>query len=353
MTAAIAALAFGAGFFVRSPQSSALDAADQQIPVYAAAEMRVVNHGLTAQALVIAGTKTAIDGTLVTAAAKSVVTDRVLDVGQTLAIPAYLGGVSGRPVFALSLSIPLYRDLHFRDSGPDVASFQAALGIEQTGTFTAETREAFVQLYADQNIAPPGENYWHSYVRMSEVVAVPPNSRAPIVTQRADLGTVLSTDKNFVLLQTGAAQVSFRADVQDVLQLAVGGPLVIRGGNGTESPAVVTSIGDFTSGQDGQDGSGATTAGYEILVNFIEEPSPENFGVGQSVTITTSTNEQDPMLSIPVLAVRQDSRGTYVIRRASAGPAESVRIVVVDQGDGWAAIEPGTLSEGDDVKVAP
>ena len=352
-TTAIAAIAFGAGYFVRSPQASILNAADKQVPVYAAAEMRVINQGLVAQALVVAGANVDVDGTSVTEANRSVVTDCVLETGLNLTFPAYLGGVSGRPLFALSLAIPLYRDLHFLDTGPDVVSLQSALGVEQTGTFDADTRDAFFRLYDDRDLDPPGATYWQSYVRMSEIVVLPTNGTVPIVAQFAPLGTVLSDTVKLVTLQTGPEQIAFRADVQEIAQLQQGATVTVSGRDGEESSAVVSSIGDCEPAQEAENGTNGAVAGYKILVDFVGETSAEAFTVGQSVTVTTSTEKNDPQLSIPILAIRQDSSGAYVIRRTSDNRSASVRIDVIEQGDGWASITPGIVNEGDEIKVAP
>ncbi|MFJ5777715.1 peptidoglycan-binding protein [Streptomyces sp. NPDC093094] len=165
---AVAALATGAvvlagaalwtSTLVKSPAQAAADAGPPAPDVLTAPVERrvladtVVTRGVVAasQTVDLAPVATAADGS-----AAPVVTKVMVRSGQTFKAGRVLAEVSGRPVFALPGTLPVYRDLKPGTHGDDVRQLQKALGSlghgtgsDPAGTYGAGTKQAVTDLYA-------------------------------------------------------------------------------------------------------------------------------------------------------------------------------------------------------------
>lgn len=121
-----------------------------------------VERRVLAQTVVMRGTVVADQSVAVSpqprsadgAAGSPVVTRLPLQAGDAVAAGQLLAEVSGRPVFALRGTLPVYRDLKPGASGADVAQLQEALrelghgsGADRKGYFGAGTKAALTALY--------------------------------------------------------------------------------------------------------------------------------------------------------------------------------------------------------------
>ena len=162
--AVLLAAAFLAGLVIKSPTDDALKVAETSIPVTAAVEERLVSSGFAIPASLAPGTfydifvteasaqsapstpvapadspaSAAADSAPSSAAAAAaaaaepaparvIVTSTPIASGSQLSMGQLLGEVSGRPLFSVPVTVPLYRDLIVGSSGKDVAALQQLL----------------------------------------------------------------------------------------------------------------------------------------------------------------------------------------------------------------------------------
>lgn len=345
-TALLSVGAFVAGLFVRAPSAVLDDTAGSAVPVFASAELRVVEEGLVVQAITLQGPQTTISGAGVSESPRAVVTSINISEGQELASGQLIGAVSNRPVFTLALRLPLYRDIVFRDAGPDVASLQASLGVPQSGTFDNVTRAAFAQLYTSNGYSPPGGRASAAYVRLAEVVSIGSVSVAR-VTHAAALGDELTSDLPLAVIETGPVRVGFRANVREFDQLSVGQAVEVQTA-GEVRPGVVSSIGPFAEASSGESG-GSATPGYDVIVDL---QSAEGLQAGISALVTTAVDDASAQLAVPTAAVRGDGSKNYVWVQ-DASDVIRVPVVVTAQANGWVGLESDGLTVGDKVRVWP
>jgi hypothetical protein len=343
-TVVLCAGAFVVGLFVKAPSAVLDETADSSVPVFAEAEMRPVDDGLVIQAMTERGETLTVSGTGVSEFPGSVVTAINIAPGETLSNGVVLGAISNRPLIALQLHLPLYRDLATGDQGPDVSSLQAALGVADTGRFDSTTRDAVAQLYANAGYAPPGGTRWAAYVRMAEIV--PMTAVEHRVLTVATVGASVS-DAPFLTAEVGAVRVVFRANAAEVEQLTVGQEVSVTAA-GVSVAGVVSSIGSFTEAA--ADGSGsATRPGYDVIVTL---QSTEGLRPGVSAIVSTSTDEPDQALAVPAAALRSEDGQPYVLVRVGSD-VEKVDVRVVTQSSGWVAVETEEFEAGDEVRVWP
>jgi peptidoglycan hydrolase-like protein with peptidoglycan-binding domain len=133
-------------------------------------ESRVVSENVITRGKVLPSRHVEVSSAgLAGEAVRSVVTKGAGSPGSRVRIGSVLVEVSGRPVFALSGSLPAYRDLTTGDTGEDVAQLQRALaalghsyGKDPLGTFGSGTARAVTALY---------EQAGYSALRAESVVA--------------------------------------------------------------------------------------------------------------------------------------------------------------------------------------
>lgn len=344
-TALLSGAAFVAGTFVRAPSSVLDESAGDFVPVFVEAEMRTVDEGLVIQAMTQPGPRTTISGVAISEFPKAVVTSVNVEVGQEVPNGLLLGAVSNRPAFALALALPLYRDIAYRDTGPDVVSLQAALGVPQTGQFDWTTRRAFARLYSDKGYSPPGGS--SAYVRAAEVVSIGEGNQARVL-EVASFGDELAAERPLLVLETGPVRVAFRANATEVDQLALGQEVTVRI-SGETLAGVVGSIGAFSVGS-AEGSGGSTNPGYDITVDLME--SPQGVEAGVSAIVTTSTEQVETQLAVPSAAIRTTQGDTFVWLK-SGDEEVQVPVVVVAQANGWVAVETQELTAGDEVRVWP
>lgn len=369
--------AFVAGRFVTSPTDEALRGARATVPVTATVERRVVSPGYALPAALTGGTTfdvtvteasvqesaTAAPTTGAAAAGSSaadpgtassgaegstervVVTSASVAVGDVVGTGRLLAEVSGRPLFALPTSVPLYRDLLPGMSGNDVKAVQQTLidlgyrGVTASGAFDGGSVRALGRLYADAGYRLPYVAPGVQGLAVHEFAGVPTASAT--VLAAAGVGTTLSSDVAVVRLQTSAPVLTAQITAVEKDVVTTGTTVTVSSPTSGPLPTTVLSVGDFVAGD------GTTSSGYPITLAV-----PEGLGAdaGTALQVTPATQaEAGP--AIPLVALRQEGTRTFVVLAASGGdasddtasgespaPPVEVDVTVLAQADGWASI---------------
>lgn len=344
----VGAGAFALGWTLRTPESVALDAADDSIPVFGDVELRTVSETVTFQGTAQSPEKVSVVPPAPDGTTRAVATAVAVEAGQSIASGTWLGSVSGRPVFALSMSLEPYRDLHKRDSGPDVTSLQEALtaagfATQSTGVFDSATQASLKRLYSRSSLAGPGGT--SLYFAASEFVRLA-SSEAKVLSVAA-VGAVVTPDAPLVTMQAGASVVSARVTVLDARSLEVGTVLSVSAST-FEVDGVVVGISDFRAADASH---GAAFDGMDVTVEL-----PADAAVAGQVPVTVSAPVESPeTLAVPAIAIRQDGAAQYVLVKDAGTDSGLARVdvVVIRQSGGWVALkDQSTLSVGQKVLLS-
>lgn len=331
--------AFLAGFAVRSPERTALTAAQQRIPTTAAVERRAVDTRTTFSGTVQAGAEQKL--TLPAPPERAVVTRQPHGVGDTLRVGDLIAVVSGSPIFALPAPLALYRDLVPGDSGDDVRTLQVGLRdsgfrVRVSGVVDAATTAAVDRLYQRAHLTPP-----HQLISASAFLGLSTTNAR--VTATAELGTPVAADTALVTLRTAPNVALFRADVTQAADVHSGQEVSLEIGD-QHIAGTISGIGDFSGAGDG------AIPGYDITVSDLGGEL-DALRPGTTLTIVPGT-KADESLAVPVVAVHRDAAGEFVLRAPAHGEEpERVAVTVTHSGNGWAAISEGTLEPGDLVET--
>jgi hypothetical protein len=339
---AVAVLAFGSGWLVRSPTQSVVDAQSAVVLVDATVELRAVGASVRITGEVADVPATSVIVTSVPGANAAVVTSVGVQVGSEVASGTLIGTVSGRPIFAMLLSIPLYRDLVTGDTGPDVVSLQGALGVPATGKMDRTTIAAFRAMYERVGIAAPGAP--RTYVSAQEIAAIPPSTYPIVVRQIASVGATLSAEEPLALIGADLRRIEMRVDVIEVESIEVGAAVSISAGAG-DLEGVVASISEFqTALEDGM------LPGFDVVVEVSDPLSA--LSAGQSVTVDFTAEQPEPGLAVPTVGIRSDRDGQYVLR-VDGEETSRVDVSVLVQQDGWSQVSADALEAGDLIRLSP
>ncbi|WP_165069014.1 efflux RND transporter periplasmic adaptor subunit [Marisediminicola senii] len=337
----VAGAAFFLGTAVRSPDSAILEARDEVVPVFTQVESRSVTSAVRLQGQVSGAEELSLAVDAPAGASRSVVTTNAAQVGP-LSNGAFLGTVADRPIFVFSVEVPLFRDLQPGAEGSDVSSIQKALGVAATGRVDALTVAAVQSLYSTASKEPPGGRS-QPYISSSEFRTFPAQLGSLSLLSLSNVGTVLSDDIPFAVLGYGAPYVQVRASVGQASEIKPDDEVALEGSNGVSSPSTVLSVSQFQAAatEDGR------PPGYDVRI-AVDPASEVEPGETVSVTFGSAT---EPQMSVPTLAVRSDSGGDFVMKRAE-GASIRADIDIVRMADGWSAIESEALIVGDEVLVS-
>lgn len=414
-------VAFAAGTQVRSPWQTAIANSQAHPRVTATVETRAVQidsahvtgtMSLGSSHQVLAGTGDA---------GAAVVTATPLAVGSPAASGLVLVEVSGRPVIPLDLPFPPYRDLRGGMEGPDVRALQEALSALDVysgaidGRYRQGTARAVAALFEAAGAEPPAvpaeaiaaawsadeavataqealavataaaaategavgpsaadattatrlltsarraadEAHLGALVPlpMTEIADIPPGA---VLVDVASVGVTVEAGKAVATLRYGTPVVTARVGVADIDGYQVGAQVAVSdvADGARTASGTVTAVGPFqaTASPDG------SPPGHDIAVSI-----PDGSGLADAAKVVlgraadTGTVEG---LAVPLVAVREDGDGTYVLRPSadSAGQAhdpdeslEKVPVTITASAEGYAVVAPGSLAEGDVVVVA-
>lgn len=399
--------------FVKSPSQAAADTRPPAASVITAPvrsevlRNTVVLRGTFSDGATVAAQPTSVAATSASppgdGVSELVITGVFVHPGETVTAGHPLVEYSGRPVFALPGTVPVYRDLTPGESGKDVAQLQSALSSlgcssypDPAGAFAVGTEYAVRCLYRTMgypvpliSTTPDGSAASSPQTGSKTATAAKdPTASAPVA-----LPMVPASELLFVP-SLPARVVSVPVSVGDpvkgpVVTLARGGPILtgmldpsdsdlVKAGmavqvmddtTGLTAQGTVTSIGSLTTGSASGTGGdtsdsgamaagdadgGSTTGAYLPLAVTPTSSWPIAMD-GQNVRLTiTAAATSGAVLAVPEAAIfaGADSATTVTVRT----PAGTERVVPVTPGasaDGMVQITPrnGSLSAGDTVVV--
>ncbi|WP_426979991.1 hypothetical protein ACQCSU_21620 (plasmid) [Pseudarthrobacter sp. O4] len=378
------AAAFLAGRFIERPTRDAIQSAQQAIDVWSAVETKAVDDRVTFTGRVQPGTDVSVVVTSDTG--PNVVVRQTLAVGARVEAGTLAGVVSGRPYFFLPGPLPLYRDVSLKDEGDDVLALQTALAslgylVELSSVVDHLTMNAVKHLFTTAGFALPelpaapqgsaadgpdartggaaakagqaASTAKSPYIPFRQLLLMP--AGGGVVATSALVGAELNADTPLLTVRATPSYVEFIAEVAQADLLQTGQKLTVRL-DSKEFLATVATIGAFQAAKEGiKPGKAISLA--------PAEGGDLALPVGQAATIVT-VGHVEASLSVPLIAVREDASGHYVIRRGSAettdsgssspAPAtleERIDVKVLRTGGGFAAIS-ADLHPGDQVKVS-
>lgn len=380
-TLSLIGAAFVAGGYVRSPSNDALTAAKESIPVVVRVENRVVAAGFSVPGTLVPATTAPIlieeasrefahsplraDGSADPAASATsasdgervMVTRSIHKPGSTIALGDLIAEVSGRPLFAISPEVPLFRDLVIGDKGADVHALQRLLraldyfGVSENGVLDQGTLAALSRLYGSAHYELPFVRAGAQGVSWREFVPIPASPVA--VADASAAGTVLSAEVPVVTVVTADPKIKLRLTGSQKGLVSMGGSVDVQVHGEAPVPARIVDIGPVTTDEN------SGVSGYDAQVAIPEQLN----GIDASEVIRViATVGADPAPAVPITAIRHDSRGPYLVlardrERPSGSDAESRRrrsITVIAQADGWASISAESeIAIGTEVEVTP
>lgn len=411
----LAATALWTSAYVKSPAQAAADARPPAADVLTApVERRVLSDTVVTRGTVSASQTVdiAASGTAAEGGLKPVVTKVMVHSGQTFPAGRVLMEVSGRPLFALRGSLPVYRDLKPGAHGDDIRQLQGALrqsghptGTDRPGVFGPGTKRAVAALYAaigyepvttDGSAADTARADVKRAQRELDRLIAKGASAEDIGFARSDLADAksgLAKAESVTGPMVPASEVVFLsgfparveslgakvgAEAGEKLATVSAGRLVVDGSlslqdkglvhpgqkvrvysevTGDELTGTVARVADAptTSGSDadGQDG-GQGGEGYAVTVT-PGSPLPARLA-GQDVRLTIeAASSGHKVLVVPVSAISAgaDSRTTVTVLDRS-GTRRRVEVRTGTSGDGYTAVTPvggARLLAGDKVVV--
>lgn len=395
-TAVLITAAFLVGQHVRSPWASAEQNATRPVIATASVERGELRPTVPEMTGVLSLGSSIEVHTTDSGSLREVVTEIATAPGSTVTGGTRLLDVSGRPLIAMELPFPLYRDLRGGDQGPDVHALQAALaemglyrgaldGIFGSGTSAAVERfyaavgssapqpdadavqaardaQAALQSAVVGGLPTPDVDAFRTaaseaaadalpWLRATEIVALPTGDAT--VTAVAPLGTIVTPDAAVATLRTGSANVSFRVGLADLKYFPVGATVELSqlGSSGPVIAGTVTGNSAFQQSTEAQ-----PLPGYDVAIGVTPDPS---WADGTSIRVAPSAgSEAETGLLVPASAVRSDAEGRYVhvvTRQALDSPGAVPRQrVAVTTGitSGGIVLVTGDLKEGDLVVTA-
>lgn len=252
--------------------------------------------------------------------------------------------IAGTPTVMLRGRFPMYRNLAVGDSGPDVDQLKASLrrlGLQPGAagdTFDRPTADAFAGLLAR-----------HGYdvadgapVRRGQVVFVEfaPGTYA---SSSFRVGSVLDGTSEFTV-EGGALVGRGFLPVADADILSPGDRVsVTDDSTGQTASATVTSLGETSS---------SPATGAPVRRVRVRLPSDFHASTGEvRVSVDVARTDQ-PVLSVPITAIRSLADGTAAVVVQRGGEQERVVVRPGVEADGWVAVEgAGQLAAGDLVVV--
>lgn len=385
------AVAFLAGQTIKGPNDVALQNANRDVEVLAAAEERVVDAGFALPGQLVPAPTEALyvleasvqapakansldtgktastqagdeasdalvsaqDTTNNNAPAERIVVSKIaVSVGQPVSPGTLLAEVSGRPLFAWPSDAPFFRNLTIGDVGSDVAGVQQTLsGMGYysgpvDGEFGAGTLEALSALYRDQSYTLPYVAPGVSGFAWREVAAISGQWGTVIATAVA--GQALDADHPLLVVQTSDAYLSALATTLELPSITVGAEVGVAVSGAPPVRSVVLAAGNFVHDEE----SGAS--GYPVTIQL-----PAELPIAESDTLVIRAWQQAaPSLAIPAIAVRQEGAQQYVLvpnGTDNGGKTTFMRVPVqvLAQNDGWVSIAEGSkLEVGTEVLVS-
>ncbi|NQX10800.1 hypothetical protein HQQ80_04090 [Microbacteriaceae bacterium VKM Ac-2855] len=376
--------AFGVGWMLRAPDETAFQNSLKAVTTTATVELHAPTAP-TALGTVGTGSNISVPATASDGADTGQVTAAPLSAGAPAATGSVLFAVNERPVFALSLDGPHYRDLVFGDDGEDVQALNAALSDlgyaadpDET-SYDSDTVESVAAFYDDRGYTALRTNSVSVTTTATAAAtaaptagataaaavptAMPRGSRMPFSEvfdlEQPDL-TVLTAPGLYSSIGDGSAvmtlgrpldHVHARVDALTAPNVSVGQAVAVADAtSGTTADGTVESISDFRSAVTGEDGSISSPPGYDVSV-LISEQTRAALTAGASVSLRFAIDDVQ-RIAVPASALRQDGTASFVLTSPARSTPNRVDVTVVAMADGWALLAEGSpLAVGDLVVV--
>ncbi|WP_165310877.1 peptidoglycan-binding protein [Microbacterium protaetiae] len=330
--------------FVRSPAQVAAETSPPPLTVLTAK----VTEGSVAEPLRFSGEVSLGDLVAFTVrpsdASAAIVTKLPAAVGETVREGAAVIEISDRPVIYLKGKIPLLRDLHVGDHGPDVLRLQRALkswggAPEPDGVFGAGTAAALRALYQGAGYSAPIDS---SALRSELMFGNGDTARV------VALGGAVGEAAGAPAVKVATSPPEVTADIAETTsqKLAVGAKVTVSGAAiGGEHSGRIVAISGLMKSDAGT---------YQVHVR-VSTSDPLRFEAVQSPVDIIVTPDDKPKsgLVVPLSAVYSDAVGRPFVRRIVGGAQARVFVTVGETGGGQALIRVanGGLDIGDDVVV--
>lgn len=388
-------LAFCLGLFVRSPWEEAV-ANSQAHPVVTT---RVETRQFAAEDVEVEGT--VFLGSSLSVAppgeGRAVVTEVHQKAGATIKAGEALIDVSGRPIIVLELPFALYRDIAPGATGPDVRAVQQSLkkiGVYDgsvDGKYGTNTSSAVRRLYTRAGVDPPTVSAelqaqveeTHEALRAAETakgdkrdalavaqaraayekavvaagVSLPAGEIVSITSDKAQVVSIQSVGARLdgeeaasaATLRTGSPHVVARVGMSNIDAFRQGGTVEVlsRSDMTTQIEGTVAQVSGFkeTTGE-------ADVPGYDVTITFAgNDKLSFQDESNVFVRVPLDNNAKTSGLSVPVIALREDKHGHFVLVHRDSEPRR-IDVTVVRQSDGYALVEGDDLDKGMVVVVA-
>jgi peptidoglycan hydrolase-like protein with peptidoglycan-binding domain len=306
--------------------------------------------------------------------------------GDTIKNGEQLAEIDGQPLFALTGTVPAWRDLTPGDSGPDVTELQQALaalgyydGYDTPGYFGSATEYAVSLYYEHLGYNPPSSGG----VPASDVVFLP-SLPATVIAVNGATGEqpgqpFLELAARGSLALTGelppayAAQVKAGLKVQifdEVTGIHATGTVANLGAPTTTVPTgTIVDIGASSSSSSGSSSSGSSSSsssssssngsGQTPFVPLTVRPTAALATAlnGENVLVTVDTGQTEgAVLTVPVAAIVATASGaSFVTVVGVHGKQTQVPVTPGISENGYVqvtSVTPGALKAGDNVVVS-
>jgi len=307
--------------------------------------------------------------------------------GHTITNGEQLAELDGEPLFALTGTVPAWRDLTPGESGPDVTELQQALASlgyyddgDTPGYFGSATEYAVSLYYEHLGYTPPSSGG----VPAADVVFLP-SLPATVVAVNGTTGEqpgqpFLELAPRGSLALTGELPPAYAGQVKPGLKVTIYDEVTgLRAtgtvtGLGTATTTVPTgtvvdigssagSAGSSSSGSSGSSGSGSSassgSSGGTPFVPLTVTPSHPLASAlnGENVLVTVQTGQTEgPVLTVPVAAIVTTASGTsHVTVLGAHGKQTDVAVTPGIAENGFVQVtplKPGALAAGDHVVVS-
>jgi peptidoglycan hydrolase-like protein with peptidoglycan-binding domain len=300
-----------------------------------------------------------------------------------------LAEIDGQPLFALTGTVPAWRDLTPGESGPDVAELQKALASlgyygdgDTPGYFGSATGYAVSLYYEHLGYTPPSSggvpeaavvflpSLPATVVAVNGATGAQPGQPFLELAARGSLaltgelppayaGQVKSGLKVTIYDEvTGIHATGTVADLGTATTLMPTGTVVNIGGSaGSAGSTGSASSGSSGSGSSGSGGS--SSSGLTAFVPLTVHPSRPLASAlnGENVLVTVETGQTEgPVLTVPVAAIVTTASGTsYVTVVGAHGKQAEVPVTPGISENGYVQVTPATsgkLAAGDHVVVS-
>jgi Putative peptidoglycan binding domain/HlyD family secretion protein len=307
--------------------------------------------------------------------------------GDTIRNGEQLAELDGEPLFALTGTVPAWRDLTPGESGPDVTELQNALASlgyydhgDTPGYFGSATEYAVSLYYEHLGYTPPSSGG----VPAADVVFLP-SLPATVVAVNGTTGDqpgqpFLELAPRGSLALTGELPAAYAGQVKHGLKVTIYDEVTGIHATGTvtdlgtatttvptgtvvdigssSSSASSSSSSSSTSSGSGSSGSSGSSGETPFIPLTVAPSHPLASALnGENVLVTVQTGQTEgPVLTVPVAAIVTTASGTsYVTVLGAHGKQADVPVTPGISENGYVQVtpaKPGALAAGDHVVVS-